>query len=100
MDFLGIGGSEVLLILVIVLLVFGPTKLPEIARTLGETTRKMKETSSRLVKEVSQEMEDAQDAKKEISELVQKAVLPLDEKSEPKGDDSKPGKADHKIDAV
>lgn len=32
----GVGSGEVLVILAVILIVFGPTRLPEIARTLGK----------------------------------------------------------------
>jgi len=42
MDFFGIGFGEVLLILVIALIIWGPKRLPEIARTMGRTVRTLK----------------------------------------------------------
>jgi Tat protein translocase TatB subunit len=94
MDFLGIGGGEILLILVIALLVFGPQKLPKIARTLGETTRKMKETTTQLAKEMSQDMDDTQVIKKEISDLVGEVVVP------PPSDKGKPAQTSQKADTT
>lgn len=44
----GIGFSEVLLILVVVLLVVGPQKLPEIARTLGKGVRAARRAGQEL----------------------------------------------------
>lgn len=44
----GIGFSEVLLILVVVLLVVGPKKLPEIARTLGKGVRAARRAGQEL----------------------------------------------------
>ncbi|MBW2965417.1 twin-arginine translocase TatA/TatE family subunit [Candidatus Woesearchaeota archaeon] len=38
-----IGTGEVLLILVIVLILFGPKKLPELARSVGQSVRAYKE---------------------------------------------------------
>ena len=35
----GIGFSELILILVVALVVFGPDKLPEIGKTLGKTVK-------------------------------------------------------------
>ncbi|MFH1360471.1 MAG: twin-arginine translocase TatA/TatE family subunit [Candidatus Omnitrophota bacterium] len=37
----GLGFSEILLILIVVLLLFGPDKLPKIARDLGSALRKL-----------------------------------------------------------
>lgn len=44
----GIGFSEVLLILVVVLLVVGPAKLPEIARTVGKGLRTVRRAGNEL----------------------------------------------------
>ena len=57
MGFLGIGTGEFLLILVIVLMVFGPGKLPEIARTLGKAVREFRKYSSALTKDFREEFE-------------------------------------------
>ncbi len=38
----GIGSSEIILVLVIALLVFGPARLPEIAKKLGEASREFR----------------------------------------------------------
>lgn len=61
MDFFGIGGWEILLILVITLIVLGPGKIPEIARTLGRTIRAIRKASSDLTVAVTRELESAQD---------------------------------------
>lgn len=44
-----IGFSEILLILLIALLLFGPSKLPELGRALGRTIREFKEASSGIL---------------------------------------------------
>jgi len=38
----GIGGNELLIIAVFVIIIFGPDKIPEIARTVGKTVRMFK----------------------------------------------------------
>lgn len=43
---LGLGWQEVILILVILLLVFGPTKLPKIARELGKAVQELNKATS------------------------------------------------------
>jgi sec-independent protein translocase protein TatA len=41
----GIGGTELLIILAIVLLLFGGTKLPSLARGLGQSIKEFKKAS-------------------------------------------------------
>jgi len=57
MDFLGIGPWEILLILILALIIFGPGKLTEIARTLGKTVRAIRKASSDLTATVTRELE-------------------------------------------
>lgn len=49
--FLDISGGEFLVILIVAFLVFGPKKLPEIARKMGRTMNEIKSVSSELTKE-------------------------------------------------
>ncbi len=51
---MGIG--EILLILVIALIIFGPGKIPEIARTLGRTVRAFRKATSDLTTAVTKEL--------------------------------------------
>ncbi|EHM38674.1 twin-arginine translocase TatA/TatE family subunit, partial [Anaeroglobus geminatus] len=44
-----IGMSEMILIFIVALIVFGPDKLPEIARTLGKSARELKKAGDDLV---------------------------------------------------
>ncbi len=44
-----IGGLEILVIFFIALLLFGPKKIPEIARTLGEAVREFRKASNPLL---------------------------------------------------
>ena len=57
MGFFGIGGWEILLILVVALIIWGPDKLPEIARKLGKTVRAFKKASFDLTNAVTKEIE-------------------------------------------
>jgi Tat protein translocase TatB subunit len=57
MDFLGIGPWELLLILILALILVGPGKIPEIARTLGRTIRAIKKASAELSTAVTRELE-------------------------------------------
>ena len=47
----GLGAPELLLILIIALVVFGPGKLPTIGRALGKSLREFKEAVNTLIQE-------------------------------------------------
>jgi len=49
---LGLGYSEILLILIVVLVVIGPRKLPEILRTMGKLMRELRKASDELRREL------------------------------------------------
>ncbi|MCZ6785415.1 MAG: twin-arginine translocase TatA/TatE family subunit [Proteobacteria bacterium] len=51
----GIGGQELILILVVALLVFGPKRLPSLARSLGRGLAEFRRASSDLRHSLSQE---------------------------------------------
>lgn len=59
MQFGPLGLGEILLIVLIVLILFGPKKLPELARSMGEALKEFKKASSSTseneVREVSEE---------------------------------------------
>ena len=58
MDFLGIGGWEVLLIMVIAVIVLGPARVVEFGRTLGKYARTLKKASFDLTAQVTKELEE------------------------------------------
>jgi len=53
--FFDISGGELLIILVVVFLVFGPEKMPEMARKAGRLMNQMKKASSDLTNEFKKE---------------------------------------------
>ena len=54
----GLGTSEVLVILVVVLLLFGAKRIPELARGLGRGIREFKDATNEIKKEISVKDED------------------------------------------
>ncbi len=54
-----IGGTEVLVILFIVLLLFGPDKMPGLAKGIGKSLREFKKAASSVEEEVRRAMEEA-----------------------------------------
>ena len=63
MGFSGIGIWEIVLIIVVILLVVGPHRLPEIARTLGKAFRTIKKASSDLSSSINKEIEETKSVK-------------------------------------
>ena len=59
-----IGVPGLILILMLVLIVFGPKKLPEIGRAFGQTLREFKNSTRDLTSDV---MDDIKDGKKEVN---------------------------------
>lgn len=57
--FMNIGTQEMILILVVVLLLFGGKKLPEMARGLGRGIREFKDASEGIKREVSEQINKA-----------------------------------------
>jgi TatA/E family protein of Tat protein translocase len=61
MNFLGLGPMEILLILIVALIIFGPGRLPELASGLGKAIREFRKVSSELTrdwtKEITREMQ-------------------------------------------
>lgn len=53
-----VGYPEMMLVLAIALIVFGPKKLPQIGRTLGQSLREFKRASNELMAAVQEPIED------------------------------------------
>lgn len=56
--------SEILVILVAILLLFGGKRLPELARTWGKTVREIHRTIQKLKREIGLDNDDSEDDKK------------------------------------
>ncbi len=62
--FSGIGVTELILILVIALVVFGPGKLPDVGRALGKSIREFKNAERNIVEDVTTIEEKKSDSDK------------------------------------
>ena len=58
MGFSGIGIWEILLIIIVAIIVLGPGRIPEIARSLGKAFRAIRKASSDLTTTVTRELEE------------------------------------------
>jgi sec-independent protein translocase protein TatA len=62
MNVFGIGLPEMLLIMVVALLIFGPKKLPEIGRSLGKAIRGFQDASKEFENEFKREVKQLEDS--------------------------------------
>lgn len=63
-------GWEPIIILAIILLIFGPTKLPQLARGLGQALYEFKRASQGLIEEEEKKASKKEGAKRETSSRV------------------------------
>lgn len=61
----GIGIPELVLILVIALVIFGPKKLPEISKALGKSIKEFRNSTSEIT-ETAKTVKDAADVAKKL----------------------------------
>jgi Tat protein translocase TatB subunit len=72
--FFDIGTGELILILLIVFVVMGPKKLPEVARTMGKTINELKRASAGFKNEINKEVQRLDRETRFNDFLQQKAV--------------------------
>ena len=78
-----LGTQEIVLILAILLLVFGPTKLPKIARELGKAWQEFNKASSTAFKTLSSVDETVTEtAQKPLMDVAKKLNLDIQGKTE------------------
>ena len=75
----GLGIGEVLIILVIAFLLFGPKQLPEVARQVGKAVKGFRETADDLRKSVEPEINMIQQEVKTIEQDFQASIKDVEE---------------------
>lgn len=58
MDFFGMGTGEILLIIVVALVLWGPGRLVEISRTIGRTIHNLRKSTVDFTAQITRELED------------------------------------------
>jgi Tat protein translocase TatB subunit len=81
MNILGIGPAELLLIFIIALIVFGPGRLPDMARTLGKAVRELRRMSLEITAEFAKELRDMEAISEEVKETTETIKQAADIKS-------------------
>ncbi len=70
MDFFGIGLGELLLILILALIIWGPRRLPEISRRLGRTVRNLRKATNDFTSQVTREIDIEESESREKGQLA------------------------------
>ncbi|MBA7517098.1 Sec-independent protein translocase protein TatA [subsurface metagenome] len=60
----GLGWQELVIILVIALIIFGPKKLPELGKSLGQAIRGFREGTTKATEEAKKELKEIEKAVK------------------------------------
>ena len=92
----GLGAGEILIILVIAFLLFGPKQLPEVVRQVGKAVKGFKDTAEDLRKSVEPELnmiqqevkmveQDFQASIKDAEEQINAATKPTEQQADSKG---------------
>ena len=79
--FMNIGGPEMILIFLVVLLLFGGKKLPELARGLGKGLREFKDASDGIKREIHNNINTVNEAADQAKSEIQSATSYLDTES-------------------
>ena len=58
----GLGWQELIIILIIALVIFGPRKLPEIGKSLGQAINGFKESTKKVQDEAKKELKDIENS--------------------------------------
>lgn len=66
----GLGPQEIVFIMFIALLIFGPKKLPELGRTIGKAMREFKKATSEIEKEVQSGIREIEGTVKELKKDI------------------------------
>ena len=99
-----VGGGELVLILLVILLLFGPKKLPELARSVGKGIRTMRRAQEDLTQQIRDISSDVSAPVTEVRDDIKKNITVSldpratgrqgDEATKPQGEKGKGGKGD------
>lgn len=87
----GLGAGEVLIILVVAFLLFGPKQLPEVGRQVGKAVKGFKETAEDLRKSVEPEINMIQQEVKMVEQDFQASMKEAEEEINAAGQKAEQG---------
>ena len=77
--FLDISFGEIFIIVAVIFIIFGPQKIPEIARKVGKGMREIKKASGEIKREINRETNNYK-TDLDLERIVNESDLPGDEK--------------------
>lgn len=77
----GISGGEILILLLLVLLLFGPKKIPEIARMIGRGMNEVKKVQREINTEIHRYSQDIETEAKDMENAIRDSYPGVSEKS-------------------
>ena len=66
--FFNLGGGEIFVVLLVVLLFFGSKKIPELARGLGKGIRQFKDATDGIQRDIQDSVKDVKDSVKDAKD--------------------------------
>ena len=85
--FFDISGGEIFVILLVVFIIFGPDKIPEIARWIGKSVNEIKRATSEITDEISKETKDIREAADKLKDDIHKTTREITKTVEDTGKD-------------
>lgn len=76
---LGMSGGEIALILFVAVMIFGPEKIPEVARNLGKGIRSIRNATDEIKSEITKSAQKGNTVKDEASKSVSKTAKEIKE---------------------
>lgn len=77
-----ISGAEIFVIILVILLVFGADKVPEIARTVGKTVKSIREATDDIKYEITKESYKIKDTGVDIKKEVEEQTKALEKETD------------------
>jgi len=74
----GLGWQELIIILVIALIIFGPRKLPEIGKSLGQAISDFRNTTKKATDEAKKEIRDIENSMSDSVNGTESTVIKTD----------------------
>jgi sec-independent protein translocase protein TatA len=88
--FLDISFGEIFIIVAVIFIIFGPQKIPEIARKVGKGMREVRKASTEIKREINREV-NTYKTDLDMERMVKESGEPADSK---KTDDAESGKSE------